>query len=114
MKIKKIIVCLLAVLILSSCTVINHTHGTTAKEDIVTEPTTESAADATENLPKETAQKKYETEKLFIINKNTKKYHSEDCHYVRRMNEENKMFVNSTPERLQSQSYSPCSYCQKS
>ena len=112
MKTIKIVVCLLAVLVLSSCTV-NYIYDTTAKQDIVTEPTTESASDETENFPQETVQEKDETEKPFIINKNTKKYHNEDCRYVGFMNEENKIFVTSTPEKLQLQSCEPCSFCQK-
>lgn len=51
-------------------------------------------------------------EQSFILNKNTKKYHREDCRFVGFMNEENKIFVNSTPEKLQEQSYEPCYFCQ--
>ena len=127
MKFTKLILCLLAILLLSSCVKVNYEYDTTLQTDAVTEPTTERVADVTEVIPTETERvtdvteviptetetTKKEIEKPFILNKNTKKYHNEDCRYVGFMNEENKVFVTSTHEKLQSQSYKPCAFCQK-
>ena len=113
MKLKKIIVLLVALLVFSSCidVNINYTSDTKLQNDVKTEPITESAADETEMIPIE-SEIEVELEKPFIVNKSTKKYHNEDCRYVGFMNEENKFFVTSTHEKLQSQSYKPCSFCQ--
>ena len=119
MELKKIIVCLLAMLVLSSCVDININYGndTTFPQDVITEPVTEpiteSAADETETIPVESDIKSEEVEKPFIVNKSTKKYHNEDCRYVGFMNEENKLYITSTPEKLQNRLYKPCSFCQE-
>ena len=116
MKFTKLILCLLALVILSSCVYIHYGDETTIQNEIVTEPITESVSDETDIIPVENlpeTKPKEEIEQFFVVNKNTKKYHNEDCHYVGFMNEENKLFVTSTPEKLQSQSYKPCSFCQK-
>ena len=112
MKFKKLILCLLALLVLSSCVNVNYGDETTLQNDVVTEPSTESVEDETETAPAESETLEEEAENSYIINKNTKKYHAEDCRYVGFMNEENKIFVNSTPEKLQNQSYKPCAFCQ--
>ena len=113
MKFTKLILCLLAILVLSSCVKVNYEYDTTLQTDAVTEPITERVTDVTEVIPTETETTKKEIEKPFILNKNTKKYHNEDCRYVGFMNEENKVFVTSTHEKLQSQSYKPCAFCQE-
>lgn len=50
-----------------------------------------------------------------IVNKNTKKYHlSEDCAYVKKTAEENRMTLTvSGEDELLFFGYSPCSYCAK-
>ena len=112
MKFVKIIVCLLALLVLSSCATLNDADGTTLKSDLVTESPTEPVTEEPEPSLTESEALTEAEEKPFVVNKNTKKYHSEDCRYVGFMNEENKIFVTSTPEKLHSQSYKPCSFCQ--
>ena len=115
MKFQKILVCLLAVLILSSC--VNYVYGTDfpsdTPEESTTEPITEGVENVRETIPSETEYAQEETEKSFIVNKSTKKFHNEDCRYVGFMNEENKLFITSTSEKLQSLSYSPCAFCQE-
>ena len=114
MKIRKIVVCLVAVLVLSSCINMNYPDDTTIYDDVITEsptePRTEPVTEKSEIVHPES--KHEENENSFIVNKSTKKYHNEDCRYVGFMNDENKVFVTSTPEKLQSQSYKPCHFCQ--
>ena len=117
MRFEKIIVCLLAVFILSSCVNTYYPDDTTVKNDVVTEAVTDTVEDTT--VAEETEQTAPETfaketvGKPFIANIKTKKFHNEDCRYVGFMNEENKLFITSTTEKLQSQGYSPCAFCQK-
>ena len=111
MKLKKFVLCLVVLFLLSSCVNVNNVPKTTDKLQDTTTPATESA-DVTEETPPKTENAEGKIENPFIINKNTKKYHNEDCRYVGFMNDENKVFVTSTPEKLQSQSYKPCHFCQ--
>ena len=111
MKLKKFVLCLVVLFLLSSCVSVNNVPKTTDKLQDTATPATESA-DVTEEIPTKTEKTEGKIENPFIINKNTKKYHNEDCRYVGFMNDENKVFVTSTPEKLQSQSYKPCHFCQ--
>ena len=122
MKIRKIVICLFALLVLSSCVNVNYPNDTTIYDDVITEPSTKPRTEPVTEEPEiippeseyaESEHEEAETEKSFIVNKSTKKYHNEDCRYVGFMNEENKVFVTSTPENLQLQSYKPCAFCQK-
>ena len=97
------------ILLFSSCVSDKITYDTTKIENPDTEPITDTIE---ETLP-ESQEILEEIERSFIVNKITKKYHNEDCRYVGFMNEENKLFITSTPEKLQSQKYKPCSHCQK-
>lgn len=47
----------------------------------------------------------------YIINVNSGKFHTPDCHSVDRMKESNKMEYTGTREELISQNYSPCQNC---
>ena len=112
MKLKKITLCLIIIsLLLPSCInrdFICYPTSTTAKDIIETEPDTEATKETTLEIQEETE----EIERHFIVNISTNKYHNEDCRYVGFMNEENKLFITSTPEKLRQQEYKPCSHCQ--
>ena len=99
-------------LCLSSCFKVNYIYETSETETVITEVQSETLADDTKHLPADTDATN-EIQKNFIANKNTKKYHDENCHYVGFMNEENKIFLFSTPQELESLSYNPCAFCQK-
>ena len=43
---------------------------------------------------------------MFILNRDHKVYHNEDCHYVRMMKEENKQICKNRPTYAR-----PCSHC---
>lgn len=47
----------------------------------------------------------------FVLNTNTKKAHRQGCSSSLKMSEKNKQVVNSTPDSLQAQGYSPCKNC---
>lgn len=110
-KLFSFIVAITTVLSISSCGTVNYLPDTTESNAYITEPIIETVSNITEEIKTETEFIK--EEKPFILNKKTKKFHNEDCRYVGFMNEENKIFVTSTPEKLQSQSYSPCAFCQQ-
>lgn len=107
-----LILFLLFSLSLSSCFKVNYIYDTSESERVITEPQKETVADITEALPADTPIIN-EIPRNFIANKNTKKYHNEDCHYVGFMNEQNKIFIVSTPQELVAQLYEPCAFCQK-
>ena len=47
----------------------------------------------------------------YILNKNTKKFHKEDCSSVKQMSEKNKEKWNGNREELLNQGYEPCENC---
>ena len=52
-----------------------------------------------------------EIEATYIYNKNTKKFHREDCYSVDQMKESNKGYYNGSREELISQGFSACKNC---
>lgn len=51
------------------------------------------------------------TKREYILNTNTKKYHSKSCGSVEQIQEENKEYSNLTPQKLEEQGYEPCKRC---
>ena len=47
----------------------------------------------------------------YIYNKNTKKFHREDCYSVDQMKESNKGYYNGSRDELISQGFSACKNC---
>lgn len=50
-------------------------------------------------------------DKTFIVNKNTKKFHTADCEKVKDMSAKNKKTYNCTAQELIDQGYTPCQTC---
>ncbi|MBP7248853.1 MAG: hypothetical protein KBA38_06565 [Negativicutes bacterium] len=46
----------------------------------------------------------------YVGNRNSYKFHESSCHWVDKMNEENKVFFESRPQAIQS-GYVPCKVC---
>lgn len=51
------------------------------------------------------------TQKKYILNKNTKKFHLPDCRAVGEMSEKNKLYTKESKEKLKQLGYSPCGIC---
>lgn len=98
MKIKILILCFLAGLILSSCK-----PTETDSNSIVSNPVS-----TTNEISKtEAATRSYD----YIVNTNTGKFHYPNCPSVDLMTEENKMYYSGNKEDLLEYGYSPCGRC---
>lgn len=103
MKIKILILCFSAGLILSSCTPNENGGSSTSRESVsiintipTTEiPTTEPATQLSD----------------YIVNVNTGKFHYPDCPSVDQMIESNKLYYSGNKEDLLEYGYSSCGRC---
>lgn len=64
--------------------------------------------------PKQTekpASNNEESERSYVLNKNTKKFHYPSCSSVKKMSEKNKVYYTGTRQDVVSKGYSPCGNC---
>ena len=79
--------------------------GTSQKEDIKNDNSTEQNLQLNNNYDVQQEVKEY------ILNTNTKKFHLPTCSSVNSMAEKNKQIVNGTIDDIKEQGYTPCSRC---
>lgn len=85
---------------------------TTAKITNTPTPTsTKKTTPKPTNKPTATPVKKSQSERTYILNKNTKKFHYTDCSSVKLMNESNKKTYVGTRNEVISMGYVPCKNC---
>ena len=48
---------------------------------------------------------------IYILNKNTHKFHYKDCYTIDLMNEENKVYCDDSRDSIITQRYTPCKKC---
>lgn len=79
--------------------------GTSPKEDIKNDNSTEQNLQSNNNYDTQQEVKEY------ILNTNTKKFHLPTCSSVNSMSGNNKQIVNGTIDDIKEQGYTPCSRC---
>lgn len=85
---------------------------TTTKAQETTTKSTQSTSKSTESTTKATnaAESTAETY-TYVLNTNTKKFHYQDCRYVKQMSDENKYIYSGTRDEVIAMGYDACKVC---